>query len=66
MTKASALKPVKRIVTGAGKYEREEYVAEVYQTRLVLRPKGCRRGGPAEVALDFGSLYLNAMMRRAK
>ena len=33
-----------------------DLVAEVYDRILVLRPKGCRRGGPAEVTWTCGSL----------
>lgn len=66
MTTATDHKPVRRIVHGVGRYANEEYVVEVRAQVLVIRPKGTRRDGPAEVTVPFGSLYLNAMARRAR
>lgn len=63
MTRAHETNPTRRIVvSGFG----EELVVEVYSRRLVLRPKGCKRGGPAEVEVGPGQLYQRLLVARAE
>ena len=58
MTRATHTKPVRRIV--AGRYG-DEYIAEVYLTRLELRPKGSR-SAKVRVSVDFGGLYQRGLV----
>lgn len=60
MTRASAT-PVRRVVLGA----RGDMVIEVTDRMIALRPKGARRGGPAEVTVTHEQLYLRTMMHMA-
>ena len=52
--------------------ETELYVAEVKQYELTLRPYRAKRGGPAEVSIPWGAIYLRQVAeqvnaeRRAK
>lgn len=61
MTPGSDLRPVRRLVRGR---LGDAFVVEVRERTVVIRPKGSRRGGKAEVTLLPGLLYLQAM--RAK
>ena len=38
-----------------------EFVAEMTDRTLALRPKGTRRGGPSEKVIMWGSIYLRAV-----
>ena len=40
-------------------------VAEITARVLTLRPKGCRRGGPAEITVTWGSIYNRVLMEIA-
>lgn len=63
MTRAHELTPTRRVVTdGFG----EDLIIEVFARRLVLRPKGCKRGGPAEVEVTPGQLYQRLLVARAE
>jgi hypothetical protein len=53
-------KPTRRIVRTSD----QEMVAEVRGDTLTLRPKGTRRGGPAEVSVLWGAIYYRAMLER--
>lgn len=64
MTKARDDKPVRR-VTSPNRYG-EQFVIEVYNSRIVVRPKGTRRGGKAEVELSPSLFYQRLMAPRAK
>ena len=62
MTRAKETQPTRREV--ATKYD-GPMVAEVTARVLTLRPKGCRRGGPAEVTVAWGAIYNRALMEVA-
>ncbi len=63
MTRANETSPTRRLVVdGFG----AELVVELYARRLVLRPKGCKRGGPAEVDVTPGQLYQRLLVARAE
>lgn len=63
MTRAHELTPTRRVVTdGFG----DDLIIEVFARRLVLRPKGCKRGGPAEVEVTPGQLYQRLLVARAE
>ena len=54
MTHANDESPTKRIVKG---YQGAEYVVELTATRIVVRPKGARRGGPLERSITPSLLH---------
>lgn len=60
-TRASDVRPTRRLVESP---LGDAYVLEVYARRLVLRPKGARRGGPAEVEVSPGRVYQRALRER--
>lgn len=60
MTKATA-RPVRRKVVARD----DEFVAELRDRTLTLRPIRTRSGGPAEITVTWGQIYLRAMMQRA-
>lgn len=62
MTRAEK-SPVRRVV---GTRFDGELVAEVRHFHLLLRPLGTRRGGPREVALPWGLLYLHGIQVRVE
>lgn len=68
MTKASDARPTRRLLSARD----GEYAVELRSTLILIRPKGTRRGGRAEVAIPVGAAYLRAMIaqvedaRRAK
>jgi len=43
-----------------------QVVVEVKSRTLVIRPFRTRKGGPAEVTVNIGSVYNRALMNRAK
>lgn len=63
MTKASETKPTTRACVG--KYG-DPYVVEVRATTITIRPKGTRRGGPAEVEVAIGALHQRLLVARSK
>ncbi len=62
MTRASDVRPTRRLLT-SDRY-RDEYVVELRASLILMRPKGSRRGGPAEVAVYPGAIYTRAMIAR--
>lgn len=56
MTRGSDHRPTRRLTVSA-QYG-DEYVVEIGAHFINVRPKGSRRGGPAEVSVTPGSLYL--------
>jgi len=64
MTKASDTTPVRRVTT-PNRYG-EEFVIEVYNSRIVVRPKGSRKGGKAEVEMTPSLFYQRLMAPRSK
>ncbi len=58
MTTRATSKPLRRVVqTMDG-----ELVAEITDRVLTLRPPKTRRGGPAEISVVWGSIYLRGMV----
>lgn len=43
-----------------------EYVAELNDRTLTLRPIRTRRGGPQEVTIPWGAIYVREMWERAE
>lgn len=68
MTRASNDRPTRRVMSsrvGLSKFERtDEYVVELRAETMSIRPKGCRRNGPAEVVVTPGAIYLRALQVR--
>lgn len=62
MTRGSDIKPLRRLL--ASRYG-DEYVIELLASVIIIRPKGSRRGGPAEVAFMPGAIYTRALLDRA-
>lgn len=66
MTRASA-KPLVRIVLGGTeRMGLTEMVLEVTDLEARLRPLRTRRGGPQEVVVPWGALYLRAIQARVE
>lgn len=61
MTRATA-HAIRRVVTTTD----GEMVAEITDRTLALRPLRSRRGGPGEVVVLWGSIYLRAMLARVE
>ena len=59
MTRATE-HPLYRVVAG----ERTDYVAEITEFNLTLRPKRSRRHGAAAVTIPWGQLYVRLVMKR--
>lgn len=62
MTKASDTRPTRRFMDGI---RGPGYVVELRAAVLVIRPKGARRGGPAEITVTPGAIYVRSMMAQA-
>ena len=61
MTRAHEVKPLRRVVRDQ---KALEYVAEIRADSLTLRPLRCRRGGPADVSIGWGAVYVRACMAK--
>jgi hypothetical protein len=59
---ATGKQPLRRLVETMD----SEMVVELTDRLCTLRPKGTRRGGPAEVEITWGALYLRLMAARAE
>lgn len=55
--------PTRRIVTG---YQGSKYVVELRQDEIVVRPKGARTGGPAEVSITPSALHDKLILGRER
>lgn len=64
MTRGSDVRPVRRVLTSHAGYRPEDYVVELRQTLILIRPKGTRIGGRAEVAIPVGAVYQRALISR--
>lgn len=62
MTRATD-KPLRRIVRDS---QGREYVAELRADTVSLRPLRSRRGGPADVTVGWGSLYVRSFRAPSK
>jgi hypothetical protein len=60
MTRGSDLTPTRRLLESL----HGPLVVELRESTLVLRPKGCRRGGPLEVVIRAGSVYQRALEQK--
>jgi hypothetical protein len=60
MTRASDTRPTRRLLAGAF----GDYVVELTGRTIVVRPKGTRRGGPAEVVTTPGKLHVRLVAER--
>lgn len=65
MTRATE-KPVRRIVVAEDRFGTTEYVVEIRSRTMTIRPIRTRRGGPQEVELPFGAVYLRGMISRVE
>jgi hypothetical protein len=61
MTRATDSRPTRRVLITI---DGVELVVELRRRSITVRPLGSRRGGPAEVELTPGSIYLRALMDR--
>jgi hypothetical protein len=64
MTKGSNTRPTRRVLE-APRHDRP-FVVELLSEVIILRPKGARRGGPAEVVVLPGAVYVRAMMQQTR
>ena len=53
MTRGSDERPTRRLMRSTW----GDLVVELRESTLVVRPKGSRTGGPAEIAVRVGSVY---------
>ena len=63
MTHASDESPTRRVVLG---YQGAEYVVELRSNLILVRPKGTRRGGSAEVAITPSRLHDRLLAARTE
>jgi hypothetical protein len=63
MTRAQDTRPTRRLLSG---WQGEDFVVELEARRIVVRPKGTRRGGRSEVAVTPSLLYDLMLMRRVE
>lgn len=61
MTRGSDERPTRRVLASGG----DEYVVELRETLLLIRPKGTRRNGRSEIVVTPGQVYVRAVMARA-
>ncbi len=63
MTRADDKRPTRRIMSGREwrNLPGQEYTVELFRSVVKVRPKGARRGGPAEVLVPIGALYQHGM-----
>jgi len=62
MTRATE-RPLARLLKG---YQGSEYVVELTEQFITVRPKGSRRGGPAEKRITPSSLHDLLILRDAR
>lgn len=66
MTRGSDSKPVRRLMAHVRHGLTEEYVVEIRERVIVIRPKGARAEGPATVSVTVGQVYERALMARVR
>lgn len=59
-TRASDTRPTKRIMES----QYDQFVVEISSRVIAIRPKGCRRLGPANVEVAIGQLYQRLLLGR--
>lgn len=62
MTRGSNERPVRRLLSS--RQFNEDWAVELRADLILIRPKGSRRGGKAEVAVLPGVIYQRAMFDR--
>lgn len=62
MTKGSDVKPVRRVLST----DEGDFVVELRERTIVIRPKRARRGGDSEVVVTPTSVYTRMLMMRAE
>lgn len=62
MTRATNEAPTRRIVRG---YHGAEYVVELTESAIIVRPKGSRKGGSAEKSITPSALHDKLMLADA-
>lgn len=62
MTRGSDNKPTRRVLATA----EGEFVVELRERTVAIRPKGSRRGGPSEVVVTPTSVYTRALLARTE
>lgn len=63
MTRASDQRPTRRVVSSRLD---GDFVLEVGEHELTIRPKGSRRRGPAEVIVTYGLIYQRELVSRVE
>ena len=63
MTEARDESPTRRVVTG---YQGAKYVVELRKSLILVRLKGTRRGGSAEVSITPSALHDRLLFARAQ
>lgn len=62
MTPARTDRPTRRMLTS--RRDGSVYIVELSEDLITIRPKGSRRGGPAEVAFTPGRLHVQGVRVR--
>jgi len=62
VTRASDSRPTRRVMLTI---DGMELVIELRRRTITIRPLGTRRGGPAEVEITLGSIWVRVLMDRA-
>ena len=63
MTRVSEAKRATRRIVGS---LHGEYIIELRPEGLLMRPLRTRRGGPAEVMVKWGSIYMGAFFQKRR
>lgn len=61
MTPATNERPTRRVLRSR---DGSDYVVELRADLMLIRPKGTRRGGKAEIAITPGLVYIAALRKR--
>ncbi len=65
MTRGSDVRPVRRVLQSRSGYKPQDFVVELRETLILIRPKGTRIGGTSEVAVPVGAVYQRALLAQA-
>ncbi len=66
MHKATETKPTRRAMVAATPWGDDEYTVEIGDRTITVRQKGGRKGGPTEVRVGIGKLYVGAMREKVE
>jgi hypothetical protein len=64
VTSATNETPTRRAMASRVGLRLEEYIVELGASEITIRPKGTRRGGPAEVTFSVSAIYERCLMAR--